>query len=62
MRDGFLLPGFSLASALWVLLFWLGVRVSVLVEVHVPLAVVEEEGAPCAETVGVAQEAEAELE
>ena len=28
MRDGFLLPGVSLASALWVLLFWLGVRVT----------------------------------
>ena len=28
MRDGFLLPGFTLASALWVLLFWLGVRVT----------------------------------
>jgi len=28
MRNGFLLPGFTLASALWVLLFWLGVRVT----------------------------------
>jgi hypothetical protein len=28
MRDGFLLPGFSMACALWALLFWLGVRVT----------------------------------